>query len=151
MPATLTRKGSPPNRPAQPLSVSVMTERIAARRACRRDSSARKKNMTGTSKEAGWVMHCSGVFRGSRDVSGDALQLRFDEVRQLAYGLTDEAVPLVFSAPWLDDERGGFRMRCADRHDAALWRDIAFAFMQRDRRDWNGVTQPRQRMIAEVE
>ncbi|NPT55230.1 hypothetical protein [Paraburkholderia elongata] len=57
--------------------------------------------MTGTSKEAGWVMHCSGLFCASRDVSGGALQPRFDEARQIAHGLTDETVPLVFGPAWV--------------------------------------------------
>ena len=60
MPATLTRSGSAPNRLAQPLSVSVMAVKratIANRRQTldrRPDSGARTKDMTGTSKEAGW-------------------------------------------------------------------------------------------------
>lgn len=92
----------------------------------------RKKGMTGTSKEAGWVMRCSRVFCGGRDVSGDTLQPRFDEARQLVHGLTDEPVPLVCGLARRQDEYSGLLMRCADRHDAALWCDIAVAFMQRD-------------------
>jgi hypothetical protein len=66
-------------------------------------------------------------------------------------GLTDEAVSAFIGMRGQYDERGGIHVRRADRHDAALRRHKPFAFMQGDRRKRDGISQPCQRMIAEVE
>ncbi|SHJ34834.1 hypothetical protein [Paraburkholderia terricola] len=44
----------------------------------------------------------------------------------MPHGLTHRTVTWVFSVPRPHDERVGTRMRCADRHDAALLRDMVF-------------------------
>jgi hypothetical protein len=69
----------------------------------------------------------------------------------MSCGLTDEAVSAFLGTRGQHDERGGIRLRRADRHDAALRRYEPFAFMQGDRRKRDGISEPCQRVIAEVE
>ncbi|MFP3564761.1 hypothetical protein [Paraburkholderia sp. SIMBA_030] len=58
--------------------------------------------MTGTSKEAGCVMHCTGRFGGRRAGLSRAAQQDSDKAGQTARGLTDQAV--VFGPLWLNKE-----------------------------------------------
>src|ERR1700744_1487988 len=132
MPATLTRIGSPPKKPAQPLSVSVTS--IVVRRTERPDSSARKKDMTCTSQEATCVMHCTGPCPAPSGVSGRAPQPCFDEAGQMVQSLTYQTAIVLSRARRLYDKRSRVHMRGTDRHDAALRRHEALAFVQGDRR-----------------